>query len=86
MFLSILAFNQITFLLALCIVQMLLFSKPEIGSPMSYGKSLAGSLEKKDHIVELILLSAHIDRTQPSTWCIIATNSGASKLEKYKSL
>lgn len=52
--------NWITFLLALCIVQMLLFSKPGIGSPMSYGKSLAGSLEKKDHIVELTHLYPHM--------------------------
>ena len=66
---------------------MLLLSKPEIGSPMSYGKSLAGSLEKKDHIVELIYFYLHIQQTAlnvASTY--IGIDSNASELQKYKSL
>lgn len=59
---------------------MLLSSKLETGSPISYEKSLVGSLEKKDHIFSIKLFNSDINQIHSLTQNLIITLTATHQL------
>lgn len=59
---------------------MLLSSKLETGSPISYEKSLVGSLEKKDHIFLIQLFNSDINQIHSLTQNLIITLTATHQL------